>query len=48
MTPHEDYTTVEINEPERISFRKVYDDKIDWRQIHILSYLGSKWGQGNP
>ena len=48
ITPYEDYTAGEINEPERISFRHTFDETIDGRQIHILSYLGRTWGQGDP
>jgi len=48
ITPHEDYTAGEINEPERISYRHTYNETIDGNQIHILSYLGRKWGVGDP
>jgi len=48
ITPYEDYTAGEINNPESISYRNTYDQTIDGKQIHILSYLGKTWGQGNP
>ena len=48
MTPYEDYTAGEINDPEGISYRHTFNETIDGRQIHILSYLGRKWGVGNP
>ena len=48
MTPYEDYTAGEINEPDRIQFKYNQDGKIDGAQIHILSYLGRKWGVGRP
>lgn len=48
MTPYEDYTAGEINNPEGISYRHTFNETIDGRQIHILSYLGRKWGVGNP
>lgn len=48
MTPYEDYTAGEINEPDGIRFAYSEDGMIDGRQIHILSYLGQSWGQGNP
>lgn len=48
ITPYEDYTAGEINDPAGISYRHIYDDKIDGRQIHVLSYLGRKWGVGDP
>jgi len=48
LTPYEDYTAGEINNPESISYRHTFDETIDGRQIHILSYLGRTWGQGDP
>ena len=48
ITPYEDYTAGEINEPERILFKYNYDGMVDGKQIHILSYLGATWGQGEP
>ncbi|MCC5929177.1 MAG: alpha-L-fucosidase [Cyclobacteriaceae bacterium] len=48
LTPYEDYTAGEINNPESISYRATFDQTIDGRQIHILSYLGRTWGQGDP
>ena len=48
ITPHEDYTAGEINEPARIDIRRPEDGKLDGAQIHILSYLGSRWGGGEP
>jgi hypothetical protein len=48
ITPHEDYTAGEINYPERIQWSYHYDGMIDGKQMHILSFLGSFWGQGDP
>jgi len=48
MTPYEDYTAGEINEPDGIRFAYNKNGMIDGRQIHILSYLGHDWGQGMP
>ncbi len=48
ITPHEDYTAGEINDPERIRLSYQYDGMIDGKQIHILSFLGNYWGQGAP
>jgi hypothetical protein len=48
ITPYEDYTAGEINDLDLISFRFHYDGMIDGKQIHILSFLGSFWGQGEP
>ncbi|HKL22327.1 MAG TPA: hypothetical protein VJ904_11000, partial [Tichowtungia sp.] len=48
VTPYEDYTAGEINEPEQILWKYNADGMIDGTQIQILSYLGSTWGQGGP
>ena len=48
VTPHEDYTAGEINDPNRVEIRRAVDGKIDGMQIHILSYLGRTWGMGSP
>jgi len=48
VTPHEDYTAGEINDPNRVEIRRAVDGKIDGTQVHILSYLGRTWGMGSP
>ncbi len=48
VTPYEDYTAGEINDPNGIEIRRAVDGKIDGTQVHILSYLGEKWGMGSP
>lgn len=48
VTPHEDYTAGEIDLPDRISIRRASGGQIDGAQLHILSYLGEKWGMGAP
>ena len=48
VTPHEDYTAGEINDPNRVEIRRAVDGKIDGAQVHILSYLGRTWGMGLP
>jgi hypothetical protein len=48
VTPHEDYTAGEINDPNRVEIRRAVDGKIDGTQVHILSFLGEKWGTGSP
>jgi len=48
VTPHEDYTAGEINDPNRVEIRRTVDGKIDGTQVHILSFLGEKWGMGSP
>lgn len=47
-TPYEDYIAGEINKDDQLSINKPYDGKIDGIQIHVLSFLGEKWGMGNP
>ena len=48
VTPHEDYTAGEINDPNRVEIRRAVDGKIDGTQVPILSYLGRTWGTGSP
>jgi len=48
MTPHEDYTGGETADPSKMDIKRQYDGKVDGRQIHILSYIGEKWGMGQP
>jgi len=48
LTPHEDYTAGEINDLDRVEIRRAVDGKIDGVQVHILSYLGERWGTGLP
>ncbi len=48
VTPHEDYTAGEINDPNRIEIRRAVDGRIDGTQVHVLSYLGARWGMGDP
>lgn len=48
LTPHEDYTAGEINDPNRVEIRRAVNGKIDGTQVHILSYLGERWGMGSP
>lgn len=44
MTEHEDYTAGEISEV----FPESPGRWVDGAQYHILSYLGSRWGSGEP
>jgi hypothetical protein len=48
LTPSEDYTAGEIDQPDRVSIRRNADGKVDGAQIQMLSYLGSTWGRGDP
>lgn len=47
LTPYEDYTAGEESRPELLTIIRHYDGKVDGKQMHVLSYLGQKWGMGN-
>jgi hypothetical protein len=46
LTPYEDYTAGEINDPSQVEIRHAVNGKVDGAQVHILSYLGQRWGMG--
>lgn len=48
MSPDEDYTAGEINDPATMQIRRAADGKLDGKQIQVLSYLGNTWGRGEP
>lgn len=48
LTPYEDFTAGEIDKPELVTIRRAADGKIDGTQVHMLSYLGTTWGMGEP
>jgi alpha-L-fucosidase len=48
ITPHEDYTAGEINDPDRLMIRRAVGGIVDGAQIQVLSYLGTTWGKGSP
>ncbi len=48
ITPHEDFTAGEIDQPDRVTFRRNAEGKQDGAQIQVLSYLGETWGMGSP
>jgi hypothetical protein len=48
ITPFEDYTAGEIDDPEKISIRRAADGKQDGAQLHVLTHLGEQWGKGAP
>jgi hypothetical protein len=48
ITPQEDFTAGEIDQPDRVTIRRAVDGKVDGAQIHVLSYLGRTWGMGDP
>lgn len=48
MTPHEDYIAGELDKPDRWSPMRILGGRLDGAQVHMLSYLGEKWGMGAP
>ncbi len=48
MSPDEDFIAGEIDKPELVSIKRASEGKMDGRQIHMLSYLGTTWGMGTP
>ncbi len=48
ITPHEDYLAGEIDQPDLWTAKRVQDGLADGAQVHVLSYLGERWGQGAP
>ncbi|UCC98805.1 MAG: alpha-L-fucosidase [Phycisphaerales bacterium] len=48
VTPHEDYIAGEISTMDRLEIRRAVDGRIDGKQVHVLSYLGERWGMGSP
>jgi len=48
MTPCEDYIAGEIDKPALWSPRRVVDGMLDGAQVHMLSFLGERWGMGKP
>jgi hypothetical protein len=48
MTPEDDFTAGEINNPDLANAPHAADGRVDGVQIHMLSFLGEKWGMGAP
>jgi hypothetical protein len=48
ITPEEDYTAGEVDKPESWQPKRVFDGKADGAQVHVLSFLGQRWGTGTP
>ena len=48
ITPFEDYTAGEIDDPDKITIRRAFDGKQDGAQLHVLTHLGEQWGKGAP
>jgi hypothetical protein len=47
LTPSEDYTAGEVDKPELWTPRRFADGKQDGARLHMLSYLGERWGFGD-
>lgn len=45
LTPEEDYTAGEINEPQQVGCT---GSRVDSAQLHMLTYLGETWAHGSP
>jgi hypothetical protein len=48
IAPVEDYTAGEQSDPARVEIRRAQNGIVDGAQAHILSYLGTTWGMGEP
>jgi hypothetical protein len=48
LTPHEDYLAGEISDLNLWSLKRNFDGIVDGAQIHVLTFLGTRWGQGVP
>ena len=48
ISPHEDYIAGEISNMDRLEIRRAVNGRIDGKQVHVLSYLGQRWGMGTP
>jgi len=48
VSPSEDYTAGEIDKPDLVTVRRAVGGRVDGTQIHMLSFLGEKWGSGVP
>jgi hypothetical protein len=48
VSPSEDYTAGEIDKPDLVTVRRAVGGRVDGTQIHMLSFLGEKWGSGAP
>jgi hypothetical protein len=48
ISPDEDYIAGEIDHPEQASVHRGHDGLMDGAQIHMLSFLGTRWGSGTP
>jgi hypothetical protein len=48
MSPDEDYIAGEISDMNKLEICRAVNGRIDGKQVHVLSYLGQRWGAGTP
>jgi hypothetical protein len=48
VSPEEDFTAGEIDKPDLVSVHRNENGRVDGTQIHMLSFLGERWGSGAP
>jgi hypothetical protein len=48
VSPDEDFTAGEIDKPDMVSVHRGEGGRMDGTQIHMLSFLGERWGSGGP
>jgi hypothetical protein len=48
VTPHEDYIAGEISDIAKWDLKRNTAGSVDGAQMHVLSFLGERWGGGNP
>jgi hypothetical protein len=48
VTPYEDFTAGEINDLATVAIKRAADGILDGKQAHVLSFLGTRWGTGQP
>ena len=47
-SPEDDFTAGEIDKPELATVRRAEGGLVDGAQVHMLSFLGERWGSGAP
>ena len=48
VSPDEDFTAGEIDKPDLVGIHRAENGIVDGTQVHMLSFLGEKWGSGAP
>jgi len=47
-SPEDDFTAGEIDKPDLVTARRSVNGRVDGTQVHMLSFLGERWGSGAP